>query len=157
MLSGALQREPDVLLEIPSRPGDRRNPLWIRASIVRTVLEELGESRLVTSRPLDAAGVLAPVPYAAMRAALQPSTWEGAGMTLMLESPGGGSGDITALQAQVDDIEAAVRELGASGVSFEHYDEGEFKTDEMGIARLGNAASAWFKDPDGNIMSVIQE
>jgi catechol 2,3-dioxygenase-like lactoylglutathione lyase family enzyme len=62
----------------------------------------------------------------------------------------------TILNFPVDDIEAAVDELREAGVQFEHYDEGPIKTDEKGIATPG-PKQAWFKDPAGNILSVIQE
>ena len=54
----------------------------------------------------------------------------------------------------VADTEATVSELIDDGVSFEHYDLPGLKTDERGIATLGNVRVAWFKDPDGNILSV---
>jgi catechol 2,3-dioxygenase-like lactoylglutathione lyase family enzyme len=54
----------------------------------------------------------------------------------------------------VADVEAMVDELTAKGVKFEQYSE-PFTTDEKGIARFeGNAAGAWFKDPDGNILAL---
>jgi catechol 2,3-dioxygenase-like lactoylglutathione lyase family enzyme len=53
----------------------------------------------------------------------------------------------------VADIDAAVDELAGRGVSFEQYGE-PFNTDDKGIARLGNEAVAWFKDPDGNILAI---
>jgi catechol 2,3-dioxygenase-like lactoylglutathione lyase family enzyme len=55
----------------------------------------------------------------------------------------------------VDNIETAVDELKKAGVRFEKY-EGEIKTDEKGIHRNGGPAIAWFKDPAGNILSVLQ-
>ena len=55
----------------------------------------------------------------------------------------------------VDDIEKAVDELKNLGVRFEKY-EGEIKTDEKGIHRNGGPMIAWFKDPAGNILSVLQ-
>jgi catechol 2,3-dioxygenase-like lactoylglutathione lyase family enzyme len=58
---------------------------------------------------------------------------------------------------EVDDIEATVDELTANGASFEQYDIDPIRTDEKGIARLGEVKSAWMKDPDGNIISLIQE
>jgi catechol 2,3-dioxygenase-like lactoylglutathione lyase family enzyme len=61
----------------------------------------------------------------------------------------------TVLNFLVDDIEAAVDELKQKGVRFEHY-EGEIKTDEKGIHRNGGPAIAWFKDPAGNILSVLE-
>lgn len=61
----------------------------------------------------------------------------------------------TILNFPVDDIEAAVDELRAAGVEFEQYDEGPLKTDEKGIATPG-PKQAWFRDPAGNILSVIE-
>jgi catechol 2,3-dioxygenase-like lactoylglutathione lyase family enzyme len=58
---------------------------------------------------------------------------------------------------RVDDIEGAVDELAANGVTFEQYDIGPIKTNEKGIAQLGDAFGAWFKDPDGNIFGLEQE
>jgi len=65
----------------------------------------------------------------------------------------------TILNFPVDDIDEAVDELARRGVSFERYDAME--QDEKGIAR-GLAAGrgpdiAWFKDPAGNVLSVLQE
>jgi predicted enzyme related to lactoylglutathione lyase len=61
----------------------------------------------------------------------------------------------TILNFQVDDIDAAVDELSGRGVRFERY-EG-FDQDAKGIARDPNGPSiAWFKDPAGNILAVLQ-
>ena len=57
----------------------------------------------------------------------------------------------------VGDVEATVDGLIANGVVFEQYDIGPIKTDEKGVAQFGDAKSAWFKDPDGNIISVNEE
>jgi catechol 2,3-dioxygenase-like lactoylglutathione lyase family enzyme len=62
--------------------------------------------------------------------------------------------DYTILNFPVDDIEKAVDELTARGVSFERY-EG-FEQDEKGIFRGEGPLIAWFKDPAGNVLSVIQ-
>jgi catechol 2,3-dioxygenase-like lactoylglutathione lyase family enzyme len=51
------------------------------------------------------------------------------------------------------DVESTVDELAGRGVTFEQYGE-PFDTDDRGIARLGDEAVAWFKDPDGNILAV---
>ena len=59
------------------------------------------------------------------------------------------------LNFPVDDIDAAVDELTSSGITFEQYDEGPLKTNEKGIAAPG-PKQAWFKDPAGNILSVVQ-
>ena len=57
----------------------------------------------------------------------------------------------------VDDIEKVVDDLVASGVSFERYDEGSIVTNEKGIAAFdGGAKVAYFKDPDGNTLSIAQ-
>jgi len=60
----------------------------------------------------------------------------------------------TVLNFPVDDIEATVDKLIAKGITFEQYD-GDIKTDEKGISR-GMPQIAWFKDPAGNILSVVQ-
>ncbi len=62
----------------------------------------------------------------------------------------------TVLNFIVDDIEKAVDELKQTGVRFEKY-EGELKTDKKGIHHNGGPTIAWFKDPAGNILSVLQE
>src|ERR1700709_2419919 len=61
----------------------------------------------------------------------------------------------TILNFPVDDIDKAVDELGARGVSFERYDNSG--QDAKGINRRGGPYIAWFKDPAGNILSVLQE
>jgi predicted enzyme related to lactoylglutathione lyase len=58
----------------------------------------------------------------------------------------------TILNFTVDDVEKAVDELTARGVSFERYDA--FEQDEKGIAHGPGPVIAWFKDPAGNILSV---
>jgi catechol 2,3-dioxygenase-like lactoylglutathione lyase family enzyme len=93
---------------------------------------------------------------------------EGVGVRLHL--PGGGSvfaypkddhqpATFTILNFVVDNIDEAVDELTNRGVQFEHYEDGP-KTDEKGILR-GRKQNmgpdiAWFKDPAGNILSVIE-
>ncbi len=66
----------------------------------------------------------------------------------------------TVLNFPVDDIDQAVDELGGRGVRFESY-EGEMKTDKKGIfrgaARGEGPNIAWFKDPAGNILSVLEQ
>jgi catechol 2,3-dioxygenase-like lactoylglutathione lyase family enzyme len=63
----------------------------------------------------------------------------------------------TILNFPVDDIEKAVDELTEIGVLFEQYDE-PIKTDEKGIHRgQEGPVIAWFKDPAGNILSVLEE
>jgi catechol 2,3-dioxygenase-like lactoylglutathione lyase family enzyme len=60
----------------------------------------------------------------------------------------------TILNFPVDDVEAAVDELRSRGVEFERY-EG-FDQDERGIFRGGGPLIAWFTDPAGNILSVLE-
>jgi catechol 2,3-dioxygenase-like lactoylglutathione lyase family enzyme len=62
----------------------------------------------------------------------------------------------TILNFPVDDIEAAVDGLTARGVSFERYSGSEMSTDEKGIARAQGPPIAWFTDPAGNVLSVIE-
>ena len=62
----------------------------------------------------------------------------------------------TVLNIAVPDIDAAVDQLAGAGVSMEHYDQPELRTDAKGIARGNGPSIAWFKDPDGNIASVLQ-
>lgn len=62
----------------------------------------------------------------------------------------------TVLNFPVTDIEDAVSRLTKSGVRFEHY-EGDLKTDAKGIFRGAGPLIAWFKDPAGNILSVLEE
>jgi catechol 2,3-dioxygenase-like lactoylglutathione lyase family enzyme len=83
----------------------------------------------------------------------------GGKVTLVYLKPDLEPGNYTILNFPVDDIDATVEELSGMGVSFERYDG--FEQDEKGIAR-GIAQNrgpdiAWFKDPAGNILSVLQE
>jgi len=61
----------------------------------------------------------------------------------------------TVLNFQVNNIDAVVDDLKQKGVNFEHYD-GEIKTDAKGIHRDNGPTIAWFKDPAGNILSVLE-
>jgi len=63
----------------------------------------------------------------------------------------------TVLNFPVDDIEEAVDELTRLGVRLEEYNQPDLKTDEKGIMRGRGPQIAWFKDPAGNILSVIEE
>jgi predicted enzyme related to lactoylglutathione lyase len=62
----------------------------------------------------------------------------------------------TVLNFPVDDIEKAVDELTERGVEFERYPGAETETDDKGIFRGGGPLIAWFKDPAGNVLSVMQ-
>jgi catechol 2,3-dioxygenase-like lactoylglutathione lyase family enzyme len=75
--------------------------------------------------------------------------------TLVYEQEGSTPASYTILNFPVDDVEAAVDELAARGVSFERYDG--FDQDERGIARGSGPDIAWFKDPAGNVLSVHKD
>ena len=76
--------------------------------------------------------------------------------TIVYPRPGHVPAEYTILNFPVDDIDAAVAALAERGVSFERYDG--FDPDERGISRAaGGPFIAWFKDPAGNILAVLQE
>lgn len=62
----------------------------------------------------------------------------------------------TILNFPVDDVEKAVDELNKRGVIFEQYDTKDLKTNEKGIMSGNGPKIAWFKDPAGNILSVLE-
>jgi len=63
----------------------------------------------------------------------------------------------TILNFAVDDVDQAVDKLKKRGVRFEQYNQPDLKTDEKGIMRGNGPTIAWFKDPAGNILSVIEK
>jgi catechol 2,3-dioxygenase-like lactoylglutathione lyase family enzyme len=75
--------------------------------------------------------------------------------TLVYPKPGHTPADYTILNFPVDDIDAAVDELTARGVAFERY-EG-FGQDDRGIMREQGPPIAWFKDPGGNVLAVLED
>jgi catechol 2,3-dioxygenase-like lactoylglutathione lyase family enzyme len=75
--------------------------------------------------------------------------------TLVYRKPDFEPATYTILNFRVDDIDETVDGLAARGVRFERY-EG-FDQDEKGVVRSGGPQIAWFKDPAGNILSVLQE
>ncbi|MGI8695985.1 MAG: VOC family protein [Mycobacteriales bacterium] len=80
----------------------------------------------------------------------------GGGTTVLVyPKPGHVPAGFTILNFPVDDIEAAVDELVGRGVRFERYDG--MPVDERGIMREGGPYIAWFTDPAGNVMSVLQQ
>ena len=79
------------------------------------------------------------------------------GNTLFLyPKPNHTPASFTVLNFPVDDIEEAVAELVGLGVRLEHYDLPDMKTDDRGIAQGPGPKIAWFKDPAGNILSVLE-
>lgn len=83
----------------------------------------------------------------------------GGGSVFIYPKPDHEPASFTVLNFPVDDIDEAVDKLNGLGIKFESY-EGEMKTDEKGIFRgkeTGHGPNiAWFKDPAGNILSVIE-
>jgi catechol 2,3-dioxygenase-like lactoylglutathione lyase family enzyme len=75
--------------------------------------------------------------------------------TLVYPKPDHTPATYTILNFPVDDIEKAVDELASRGVRFERYDG--FEQDERGIFRGGGPFIAWFRDPAGNVLSVLQQ
>jgi predicted enzyme related to lactoylglutathione lyase len=63
----------------------------------------------------------------------------------------------TVLNFLVDDVEKAVSGLTEKGVRFEIYNQGELQTNDKGISTGDGPKMAWFKDPAGNFLSVIEE
>jgi len=63
----------------------------------------------------------------------------------------------TVLNFPVPDVEEAVAELKSKGITFESYDLPDFKTDDDDVFRGGGPVIAWFKDPAGNILSVLEQ
>ena len=70
-------------------------------------------------------------------------------------SPGMTPPSYTVLNFPVDDIDAAVAWLAERGIELERYDG--MPQDEQGVMREGGPLIAWFKDPAGNTLSVLQE
>lgn len=73
---------------------------------------------------------------------------------LVYKSQYAGTNKATAATWVVDDVEGVVRDLKGKGVAFEHYDMPEM-TRQGDVHVSGNTKAAWFKDPDGNILSVV--
>ena len=63
----------------------------------------------------------------------------------------------TILNFPVDDIDQAVDDLAGRGITFEQYDHPDLPQDEKGVMREGGPLIAWFKDPAGNTLSVLQD
>lgn len=75
---------------------------------------------------------------------------------MIYQKPDHNPATFTVLNFPVDNLERVVDELIEKGVEFEHYG-GELKTDEKGIFHGGGPKIAWFKDPAGNILSVLED
>ncbi|WP_200847190.1 VOC family protein [Microbacterium sp. 18062] len=77
---------------------------------------------------------------------------------LVYETPGHAPAGFTILNFPVDDVDSAVEDLRARGVETKIYSDEEFPSDERGIVRGGDRGPdiAWFRDPAGNVLSVLQ-
>jgi predicted enzyme related to lactoylglutathione lyase len=75
---------------------------------------------------------------------------------LMYPKPNHQPATFTVLNFPVDNVEKTVDELNQRGVRFEVYNEPNLKTDARGISRGNGPTIAWFKDPAGNILSVLE-
>jgi catechol 2,3-dioxygenase-like lactoylglutathione lyase family enzyme len=80
----------------------------------------------------------------------------GGGSAFLYPKPNHEPATFTVLNFRVDDVDKAVDALTAKGIRFEQYDMPNLKTDAKGISRGHGPTIAWFKDPDGNILSVVQ-
>jgi predicted enzyme related to lactoylglutathione lyase len=80
----------------------------------------------------------------------------GGSNVLIYPKPNHTPATFTVLNFPVDDVDQAVDELTKRGVRFEIYDLPDLKTDKKGIMRGNGPTIAWFKDPAGNILSVIE-
>ena len=77
----------------------------------------------------------------------------GSGKLFVYESPTAGTNQATCASFEVGDVEAVAADLKAKGVSFEQYDM-PGGTREGDIHIMGPMKSAWFRDPDGNILNI---
>jgi catechol 2,3-dioxygenase-like lactoylglutathione lyase family enzyme len=81
----------------------------------------------------------------------------GGNTIFMYPKPNHTPASFTVLNFPVNNVEEAVDELVNAGLRLEHYELPELKTDKRGIAKGPGMKIAWFKDPAGNILSVIEE
>ena len=82
----------------------------------------------------------------------------GGAVILVYPKPNHTPATFTILNFPVENIETVVDELTKRGVRFEQYDNADIKTDEKGIHRGDEGPKiAWFKDPAGNILSVLED
>jgi catechol 2,3-dioxygenase-like lactoylglutathione lyase family enzyme len=70
--------------------------------------------------------------------------------------PEGEAAEHTVAGWRVDDLEAAMEDLRSRGVSFERYDMPNLRTDDRGVVEANGMRGAWFKDTEGNILSIAE-
>jgi catechol 2,3-dioxygenase-like lactoylglutathione lyase family enzyme len=80
----------------------------------------------------------------------------GGNKVLIYPKPNHTPATFTVLNFSVDDVDKTVDELTKRGIRFEKYNEPNLKTDQKGIMRGNGPTIAWFKDPAGNILSVLE-
>ncbi len=80
----------------------------------------------------------------------------GGANVIIYPKPNHAPASFTILNIPVDNIDKAVDELSGRGVKFIKYNEREIKTDDKGIMRGNGPNIAWFTDPAGNIISVLE-
>jgi catechol 2,3-dioxygenase-like lactoylglutathione lyase family enzyme len=80
----------------------------------------------------------------------------GGSTILVYRSEYAGTNQATAVTWSVDDVEALVQSLKGKGITFEHYDFPDV-TMKGDVHVIGKLKVAWFKDPDGNIHSLVNE
>jgi catechol 2,3-dioxygenase-like lactoylglutathione lyase family enzyme len=76
---------------------------------------------------------------------------------LVYPKPNHSPATFTILNFPVANVDTAVDDLTQRGVRFEIYDDVDLKTDDRGVFRGGGPVIAWFKDPAGNILSVLED
>jgi predicted enzyme related to lactoylglutathione lyase len=81
----------------------------------------------------------------------------GGATVLVYPKPNHTPATFTILNFPVQDVDQTVDELTKRGVRFEIYDQPGLKTDKKGVFRGGGPVIAWFKDPAGNILSVLEQ
>jgi catechol 2,3-dioxygenase-like lactoylglutathione lyase family enzyme len=81
----------------------------------------------------------------------------GGNNVLIYPKPNHTPAGFTVLNFPVNDVDQAVDELTKRGVRFEIYDLPDIKTDKRGVMRGNGPTIAWFKDPAGNILSVLEQ
>ena len=80
----------------------------------------------------------------------------GGGKVFVYPKPNHAPATFTILNFPVESVDRAVDDLTGKGVRFEIYDQPDLKTDSRGILRGNGPTIAWFKDPAGNILSVLE-
>lgn len=81
---------------------------------------------------------------------------EGSSPVIIYLKPDHQAGAFTVLNFPVQSVENAVTELEEKGIHFEHYNDEHLRTDGRGIFRGDGPVIAWFKDPAGNILSIVE-